>query len=78
VSAPEKLMEAEDLVALTGMGIEWIWAETRAGRIPHVKLGRYDRYRPSSIQQWLADIETWAGVDRGGAAPTAPRMAQKE
>jgi len=36
---------------------DWIYAETRAGRIPHVALGRYYRYRPESIDAWLRDIE---------------------
>lgn len=51
------LLFAEDVAALTGMTKEWIYAETRAGRIPHVALGRYYRYRRKSIDAWLAEIE---------------------
>lgn len=42
---------------MVGMTRDWIYAETRAGRIPHVTLGRYYRYRPESIDAWLRDIE---------------------
>ena len=31
----------------------WVYAETRAGRIPHIELGRYYRYRRSAIEAWL-------------------------
>jgi excisionase family DNA binding protein len=42
---------------MVGMTKDWIYAETRAGRIPHVSLGRYYRYRPESIDAWLREIE---------------------
>ena len=51
------LLFAEDVAAMVGMTRDWIYAETRAGRIPHVTLGRYYRYRPESIDAWLRDIE---------------------
>jgi Helix-turn-helix domain len=37
----------------------WVYAETRAGRLPHVKLGRYYRYAEESIEAFVA------GLDRG-------------
>lgn len=51
------LLFADDVAAMVGMTRDWIYAETRAGRIPHVALGRYYRYRPESIDAWLRDIE---------------------
>jgi excisionase family DNA binding protein len=51
------LLFADDVAAMVGMTRDWIYAETRAGRIPHVTLGRYYRYRPESIDAWLRDIE---------------------
>jgi excisionase family DNA binding protein len=36
----------------------WIYAETRAGRIPFVELGpRYRRYRWEAIEQWMSELE---------------------
>jgi len=61
------LLFAEDVAALTGMTKDWIYAETRAGRIPHIALGRYYRYRRESIEGWLGELER--------ATVTLPRKA---
>jgi excisionase family DNA binding protein len=50
-------LSADEVAALLGMTKDWIYAETRAGRIPHVALGRYYRYRRESIDAWLREIE---------------------
>jgi excisionase family DNA binding protein len=51
------LLSADDVATLLGMTKDWIYTETRAGRIPHVALGRYYRYRRESIDAWLQEIE---------------------
>ena len=51
------LLFAEDVATMVGMTRKWVYTETRAGRIPHVALGRYYRYRPESIDAWLRQIE---------------------
>lgn len=51
------LLYADDVAAMVGMTKDWVYAETRAGRIPHVTLGRYYRYRPESIEPWLSEME---------------------
>ncbi len=35
----------------------WVYAETRAKRIPHVPLGRYVRYRRSAVLAWIDALE---------------------
>ena len=35
------LLFAEDVATMVGMTRKWVYTETRAGRIPHVALGRY-------------------------------------
>lgn len=55
--AQRELLTAEEVADLLGMGVDWVWAETRAGRIPHVKLGRFYKYRRASIETWLAQLE---------------------
>jgi excisionase family DNA binding protein len=52
---------AERLRVTTG----WVYAATRANRLPHVRLGRYVRFRADAIERWLADVE------RAGIAPTS-------
>lgn len=32
----------------------WVLAEARAGRIPHVRLGRYVRFDPVALRAWAA------------------------
>ena len=76
------LLTAEDVAELLGMTSDWVYAETRAARIPHVKLGRYRRYRAETIDAWLADLEcaTMNGrtTKRRGAASTAPATARED
>ena len=60
------LLFADDVAAMVGMTRDWIYAETRAGRIPHVTLGRYYRYRPESIDAWLREIERGSAGARYG------------
>ncbi len=52
------LLTAEDVAHMTGMGVDWIYAQARLGRIPTVRLGRYRRFRVEAIEQWLRDLET--------------------
>jgi excisionase family DNA binding protein len=69
-SANGSLLFADDVAALVGMTKDWVYAETRAGRIPHVTLGRYYRYRPDSIEAWLCEMEHRS---TGTARPAAGR-----
>ena len=76
-----RLLTADDLAALLGVGRDWIYAETRAGRIPHIRLGRYRRYRAESIDEWLEGLEYGSRVGatkRPRDAPTSGAMAQEE
>jgi excisionase family DNA binding protein len=43
----------------------WVYAATRANRLPHVRLGRYVRFRADAIDRWLADLE------REGVGPSS-------
>ena len=57
-----QLLTAEEVADRLDVGVKWVWAEARAGRIPHVKLGRYKRFRSEAIDAWLAQLEE-GGVD---------------
>ena len=52
-----ELLTAEEVAQLLGMGVDWVWAQTRAGHIPSISLGRYRRYRRQTIDQWLQELE---------------------
>jgi excisionase family DNA binding protein len=78
----DRQLTAEDVADIIGMGTDWIYAQVRGNRIPHVRLGRYVRFRSESIDEWIRERErgtTMNGANkRRGAADTAPGMAPKE
>lgn len=55
--AMSKLLEADDVAKTLGMSRDWVYAEVRAGRIPHVRLGRYVRFREEAIDDWIRECE---------------------
>lgn len=54
---PESLLNAQAVAALLGVPSSWVYAETRAGRLPHVRVGRYRRFRRAAIESWVEDHE---------------------
>jgi len=70
--AMDRLLTAEEIADRLGMKTDWVWAQARAGRIPHVRLGRYRRFRESAVEAWLNDLET-GGVTPMVAQPTRQR-----
>jgi excisionase family DNA binding protein len=67
----DRLLTADELAELLGMKTEWVWAQARAGRIPHVRLGRYRRFRESAVEEWLRELET-GGAQRPSNGQTRP------
>jgi excisionase family DNA binding protein len=57
VGPPSALLTADEVAALLRVRTGWVYAQTRANRIPHVRLGRYVRFRQDAIEQWIARIE---------------------
>lgn len=54
---PQTLLTAERLAERLSVPKSWIYAEARAGRMPHVRLGRYRRFRWADIERWLDERE---------------------
>lgn len=54
---PMKLLAAEDVAASWGVTAEWLYAQARSGAIPHVRLGRYVRFREESLVAWMEQRE---------------------
>lgn len=52
-----RLLTVADVAERLGVTKEWVWAQARAGRIPHVQLGRYRRFREEAIDEWLRRLE---------------------
>jgi excisionase family DNA binding protein len=63
----DRLLTAEEVAERLSMRTDWVWAQARAGRIPHVRLGRYRRFREPALEPWICGLEadsTNAGAPR--------------
>ena len=56
-----ELLTAHEVADLIGMTPDWVYAQSRAGKIPTIRLGRYYRYRRESIEEWWRALETSPG-----------------
>lgn len=69
-SAPsDTLLTAEEVAALLQVTCAWVYAETRRHRIPHLRLGRYVRYRREALEVWMSQVEM-----RSSSPATPARM----
>ena len=53
----DRLLTADEIADRLGVTTQWVWAQARAGQIPHVRLGRYRRFRESAIEAWVSSLE---------------------
>jgi excisionase family DNA binding protein len=51
----ERLLTAVEVAELLAVPESWVREATRAGRLPHLALGRYRRYSREAIEAWLAE-----------------------
>jgi excisionase family DNA binding protein len=49
----ERLLTAKEVAERLSLPESWVREATRGGRLPHLQLGRYRRYRWSEIEAWL-------------------------
>jgi excisionase family DNA binding protein len=48
-----KLLTAEELASRLGVQPSWVNKAAHANRLPHVRIGRYRRFRWPDIEAWL-------------------------
>lgn len=58
----DKLLTAGEVADLIRVTRAWVYAETRRNAIPHLRLGRYVRYRRSAIEAWMRAVEHGPGA----------------
>ena len=46
------LLTVDEVAERLGVTKDRVWAQARAGRIPHVQLGRYRRFREKALDRW--------------------------
>ena len=49
----ERLIGPRDVSALYDLPLTWVYAKAEAGVLPHFKIGKYIKFRPSEIVTWL-------------------------
>jgi excisionase family DNA binding protein len=68
----DRLLTAEEIAERLGMRTDWVWAQARAGLIPHIRLGRYRRFRESAVEAWLRELEAKSTAVTPAAATPLP------
>jgi excisionase family DNA binding protein len=53
----ERLLTAEDVASMLGVPKAWVYAASRRGELPTVRLGRYRRYRREAVEAWIEQQE---------------------
>ena len=71
-TAPSRLIDAKAAGELLGVPTSWVLAEARSKRIPHIRLGRYVRFRSDALLQWALDREQ--GPVRHSSRPGRKRL----
>lgn len=66
----DELLTADEVAAMLRVTRAWVYSETRRGAMPHVRLGRYVRFRRDALEAWVREIEQ-------SARPAAHRTARR-
>jgi excisionase family DNA binding protein len=66
--APDRLLTDAEAAELLNVPKSWIGEAARAGRLPHVMLGRYRRFDRGDLLAWLEDNKTGSRRRPGAAA----------
>jgi excisionase family DNA binding protein len=59
------LLTAEEVASLLRVTPAWVYAQTRRKRIPHLRLGRYVRYRREALDAWMTEVESYSSSPSG-------------
>jgi excisionase family DNA binding protein len=49
----DRLLDADEVGALLNVPTRWVREQTRSGRLPCVRLGRYRRYDRGDVLAWV-------------------------
>ena len=57
----DRLLIAEEVAERLSVPPSWVRQHTRAGAIPHVRLGRWIRYSAADVDAWVDECRTGGG-----------------
>jgi excisionase family DNA binding protein len=71
----DRLLAAAEVAELLAVPERWIREHSRSGLLPHVRIGRYVRYRREAVMAWVVEQEQGGAAwrkhhPRAGAPPT--------
>jgi excisionase family DNA binding protein len=61
----ERLLLAKEVAERLAVPESWVREATRDGRLPHLALGRYRRYRWAEIEAWLEEQRSGGRLAKG-------------
>jgi excisionase family DNA binding protein len=70
-SLPPLLLDAHEAARALRLSERTLWARTKAGEIPHVRIGRRVLYSPAALERWLAGLR----IGPGAAAKKSPESS---
>jgi len=59
------LLDAHEAARSLRLSERTLWARTKAGEIPHVRIGRRVLYSPAALERWLAGLRIGPGATGG-------------
>ena len=60
-----RLMKPGELAELWNVPISWVYSQAEAGVLPSHKIGKYRRFRPHEVAEWLEKQRTQNGNGGG-------------
>jgi excisionase family DNA binding protein len=60
VEVTEELLTVSEVAAVLKVPVSWVYQRTRrfgTDQMPHFKLGKYLRFRWSTVHQWLENLK---------------------
>jgi len=61
-AVPPLLLDAHEAARTLRLSERTLWARTKAGEIPHVRIGRRVLYSPAALERWLAGLRIGPGA----------------
>jgi excisionase family DNA binding protein len=54
---PDRLLTDAEVAEFLNVPASWVGEAARAGRLPHVMLGRYRRFDPADLRECLEELK---------------------
>ena len=68
--SPDRLLTAAEAAEILAVPESWVREHARQGRLPHLQLGHYVRFKRQSLLAWIDAEETTTPTRRRRRTPT--------